>query len=847
MQKAEAILRSVLPGIDLDDPKYEARGIDQILESENRKMRRPAPVTNQSNDPGDDAQLHSMVENTGRLDVDDQGHWDYHGHSSGLAFMNKFRAQFGDLDLSGFPTPTNRGRQFPQILENSPRSSTSSPFDIHNPTSLDLPSKEVAEGLCRHTLDDVISLMRFVHQPSFYKKFERVFTTDPDHFTTAEVRFLPLLYVVMAVGCLFASTENSALDSKGYEDAIDRGYHYFQSARQMVDITDCRDLTTLQTVCFMIIFLQSTAKLSTCYSYLGIALRACCRLGLHRKVSNKFNPIEQEERKRTFWLIRRMDTYVAAMLGLPNMLSDDDIDQELPEEIDDEYITQDGILPMPSNRFPLMKAANAHSKLVVILQNVVRSIYPIKGFKPPEENHPGDGYSISHSRIRQIERDLQAWMDALPIELRPTEDAPRALARVQQLLRLSYAHIQMMLYRPFLHYVSQGCESKGIDKRSFACAAACVSVARNIVHITTEMKRRGLLIGSYWFVMYTTYLGILALVFFVLENPGSPTGRDILRDAMEGRDTLKALSKRSLAADRCSHSLAPLFERLPDKIEERKSSLSTPSSSVSSKKRPSPQEAVVNRANQSAPNVKSPQVSPETQPISARARSFPHELSLNVGKRQSLPDSDALTPQTFDEQMLQDVKQPQLWGMGSGNTVMTPSSSSTPFPGQSHFGNPNLPDMKPVMFPSDNPFAYPNQAISTLEAQQILNHEQPSNYSSPSSSGMYGMPNAQTPTSLSFDSTAVYGTPSQLQQQFMAPGRQMSQQMGQQIGGAPSYDFSQNPAEAAGMNFPGLEGTWSQMHGGRTGLTPGGINLDELFGGDGWNNVWSNQQFSRQQ
>jgi len=120
----------------------------------------------------------------------------------------------------------------------------------------------------------------------------------------------------------------------------------------------------------------------------------------------------------------------------------------------------------------------------------------------------------------------------------------------------------MMLYRPFLHYVSQGCASKGVDKRSFACAAACVSVARNIVHITTEMKRKGLLVGAYWFVMYTTYLAILALVFFVLENPSSPTGKDILKDAIEGRETLASLAKRSWAADRCSQSLAVSDPRL---------------------------------------------------------------------------------------------------------------------------------------------------------------------------------------------------------------------------------------------------------------------------------------------
>lgn len=111
------------------------------------------------------------------------------------------------------------------------------------------------------------------------------------------------------------------------------------------------------------------------------------------------------------------------------------------------------------------------------------------------------------------------------------------------------------MYRPFLHYVSQECGTKQLDRRSYACAAACVSVARNIVHITAEMKRRGLLIGNHWFVMYTSYFSILSLVFFVFENPRSSTSDQILKEATAGRDMLASLAKRSLAADRCTHSL----------------------------------------------------------------------------------------------------------------------------------------------------------------------------------------------------------------------------------------------------------------------------------------------------
>lgn len=60
--------------------------------------------------------------------------------------------------------------------------------------------------------------------------------------------------------------------------------------------------------------------------------------------------------------------------------------------------------------------------------------------------------------------------------------------------------------------------------------------------------------------MYTTYFAILSLVFFVLENPDSSTTKDgILKDAMEGKNTLAGLAKKSMAADRCSQSLTVSF------------------------------------------------------------------------------------------------------------------------------------------------------------------------------------------------------------------------------------------------------------------------------------------------
>lgn len=187
---------------------------------------------------------------------------------------------------------------------------------------------------------------------------------------------------------------------------------------------------------FIVLFLQSAARLSTCYSYIGIVLRSAIRMGLHRCVSNSFNPIETELRKRIWWIVRKLDTYVGALLGLPQMLSDDDIDQETPEEIDDEYITKEGILSMPPGRLSVNVALNAHTKLVDILAKIVKYVYPIKG----TEHVHGKGshsYVVSHTKIREIEADLQNWMNNLPEEFKPGDGNAPEFMRQENLRRNS--------------------------------------------------------------------------------------------------------------------------------------------------------------------------------------------------------------------------------------------------------------------------------------------------------------------------------------------------------------------------------------------------------------------------
>jgi len=198
-----------------------------------------------------------------------------------------------------------------------------------------------------------------------------------------------------------------------------------------MDIADCRDISSLQAIIFMILFLQSSAKLATCYAYLGCALRAALRMGMHRNFDH-FNPIEAECRKRSFWVIRKMDIYVGALLGLPHTISEEDIDQSFPAEVDDEYITAEGIKPMPEGSVTVIAASNAHTRIVQILDKVVRLVYPIKPTNVAQDRKGTDAvpvYRISYNKIQEIERELHKWSESLPLGLRPGGEAPRIIVR----------------------------------------------------------------------------------------------------------------------------------------------------------------------------------------------------------------------------------------------------------------------------------------------------------------------------------------------------------------------------------------------------------------------------------
>ena len=131
-------------------------------------------------------------------------------------------------------------------------------------------------------------------------------------------------------------------------------------------------------------------------------------IGLHQSdISKDLSLVEVEIRKRVFWVLRTMDTYVATLLGLPGTISDEDVNQQMPLEIDDELVMDSEILPMPAGHVSTMAATNAHLRLIKVL---VKYLYSA----PNEVNGKSGLCRVDYSRVLVLEGDLDRRFQHLP-------------------------------------------------------------------------------------------------------------------------------------------------------------------------------------------------------------------------------------------------------------------------------------------------------------------------------------------------------------------------------------------------------------------------------------------------
>lgn len=450
-------------------------------------------------------------------------------------------SEFLDKIPSNDPSVLQQARQPKQ--QQQPFSYLPPSGSQHEAIKISLPPKEIALKLIFKTWNEACILFRFYHRPIFLQHFNSLYETSPDQYTVLQMRFLPLIYSVIACGSLFAQGDN-AIDNKYLKD---EGYKYFIAARKLIDLTNSNNLENIQTIFMLTIFLQCSAKISVCYSYIGIALRSALRLNYH-----KHNPdddyITSECKKRLFWTVYKFEIYINSMLNLPNCNLDiDDIEIGLPLDIDDINITSNQLMPQnPQDKLSSCGVNNHHTKLLLIMSKIFKKLY---------NNNSQTIELVPKEVITNFENELKIWNYELHPQLQYNNPhISKDYEKANKLIYLDYLHVKIMLYRPFITFL----KPSTINLRNFRITNGlrCFELSKEI--IKSANCNIDWINGSYWFSIYTVFFALTCLIYYFLEiNNKDPETNYFIG---LGKRLLMDLRKSSNTAERIYNLLNTMFE-----------------------------------------------------------------------------------------------------------------------------------------------------------------------------------------------------------------------------------------------------------------------------------------------
>ncbi|GMF67489.1 unnamed protein product [Aspergillus oryzae] len=222
------------------------------------------------------------------------------------------------------------------------------------------------------------------------------------------------------------------------------------------------------------------------------------------------------------------------MFGRPRLIHEEDHDQELPDEVNDEDMSQDDA------------RRRTGSPDCRILGEVSRQLYTIN----PRSREPPLEVAV------RLTSELEEWKRAAPPlfnSVRATSLIP-PLCRQSQVLQLAYSHSIIHATRLFLLNdftdlsrrppVSHSTVTNHVHK--------CIGAAEDVMRIVDTLGKQGVLIRSFWFTHYVCFCAITVVYIYTIQQCQLSSYPDASR-SMEDKTYLCSLFN---LAEACQQHLA---------------------------------------------------------------------------------------------------------------------------------------------------------------------------------------------------------------------------------------------------------------------------------------------------
>ncbi|CAJ0546755.1 Ff.00g013820.m01.CDS01 [Fusarium sp. VM40] len=232
-------------------------------------------------------------------------------------------------------------------------SATSTVQDIDLSRDLDtgnitLPRKDTAETLVKAYFQFNDVAMPLLHQPSFRQQFDLVYQMSHTinftitHSNTHSKVAVFFVLEVFAIALLSMQKQDPSSVSTCLAD------RYHRTALEALSLTSVSsDVQGVQALLLVAQYSYLHPNFWAAWRTVGAALRLAAELGLHQDMTNGFDALALDIRRRTFWVAYSMDRNLSIAMSLPFGLSDGAISSLFPSEVSEDLITTNGIGSTP--------------------------------------------------------------------------------------------------------------------------------------------------------------------------------------------------------------------------------------------------------------------------------------------------------------------------------------------------------------------------------------------------------------------------------------------------------------------------------------------------------------------
>ncbi|KAM3079595.1 hypothetical protein ACMFMG_006010 [Clarireedia jacksonii] len=316
-------------------------------------------------------------------------------------------------------------------------------------------------------------------------RFMQKNNTPQDQYGTFKI------YMIYAIGATMLKLTEQ-YDYTPPENFFMTALQYISAARESHSVHNIEAMTLL------VLYNLRAPSNSGIWYMIGLAMRTCVDLGLHRETYySGVTPYEGQLRRRLFWTVYFLERVIAVSLGRPYSIADRDIDATLPLEIDD-TVRDDNLIArtLAVSPSPTFQASRPSSNITLGIQCI--------RLKRLESHIQGTIYRVDRpiaslvSKISPTLRLLEDWHRALPPSSPYESDY----------LDMHYYKAVRLLLQPFLTILAP------TDHR----IALCLQASGHICQIFTRLHQRDSY-GHSFIALHSVFIAGITMCYCLFISP----------------------------------------------------------------------------------------------------------------------------------------------------------------------------------------------------------------------------------------------------------------------------------------------------------------------------------------